>query len=1236
MQSLPFDSLKKTFPELDQRVFDDFCLRLEERYFTVFDLDTHLKHLRGIQAVSQSTSVWVMSEMGSNDRVKTTVIAFDYPGVFSMITGILCSMGMDIRGGEAFTYAEAPPPPTKNFLRKSYFNQKEILRLRRPKIIDVFEGVLPQNDSFDVWSKELESRLKTVFDCLEEQQDDALMQAKEKINLWVSSWLWTFKHNNHPLLPLQIVTDNTNSAFTRLKIVTQDTPMFLYALSTALALRHISIIHFVIHTQDQRVEDELDVVGKDGKPILSEDEIAQLKLAIGLIKQFAYFLNQAPNPYDALSRFGQLMTSMMELPEKGEWIAFLSNPKALKDMARLFGASDFLWEDFVRIQYETLMPVFKHHVKDRQFFDEHTLEQRFIEVLDETLSYEEQKKVINEFKNKELFWIDLQSVLDKPSPEMLAKHLTLLAETLIKHAADRVEKHLQNRFGMPNVVLGIPAKWAIFGLGKLGGADLGYASDLELLFVYSDSGKTSGPETVPNEVYFDAFVQELSSYIEAKKDGIFSIDLRLRPYGKEGPLAVSLDQFCQYFGVGGPAFLYEKLALIRMRGICGHQEFCAQLERLRDIFVYESNVPSDEFWDLRKKQIQEKVPSGTLNAKYGAGALVDIEYAVQILQIRYGEVNRSLRTPFTAEAINTLEDVHVLTEDIRAQLVSSYHFFRKLINGLRLLRGSSQDLFLPELESEEFQHLARRTGYLPSKTLSAAQQLKLDFQTHSASIRNWIVDYFSQQWLPFQHGINVADVVLNAGVGPTVSHYVFKTLGFKNPPTAFLNTSIIAKKLQHSSACIRSLVLACDWLGQSSDPDRGLNNWERFIAQLDDPAAHIDLVLKQPARLKILMDVFSMSQYLSDLLIKYPEYLNWVTSHKSLSTTLKRGMLLKECDIVRKMYADNDEWRQQIRRFKHREMLRIAIRDLSMHVPVQTIVKELSLLAEVLIQTVLNRVYPQSGQDLCILAMGKLGGSELNYSSDIDLIAVCADNCSPYTFKDAIQQFTTEMMTFTSEGRVLRVDWTLRPFGRSGALVVTVSDFIRYYHQNASLWEMQALLKAKPVAGNWTIGWEALSGVFPPQLAQQFTPDHIFSSIKRLREKAIEIKTHNHSDMDIKNGRGGIRDIEFFVQALQLVHGQTYPDIVSRNTLAGLDALHRNGLIKEQEAQLLERYYILYRKIEHFLQILDDRQTHIIPNQDVYLHQITTCILGKHATVDELLDLLDTGFKEVHGVFSSL
>ena len=360
---------------------------------------------------------------------------------------------------------------------------------------------------------------------------------------------------------------------------------------------------------ENRVEDTLDCTNARGEKIQDPGVLDRIRLSVLLTKQFTLFLGKSPDPFSALNRFENLVQDLLQMPESGRWVELLSNPKVLQDLARLLGASDFLWEDMIRQQYETLIPMMAPHLEGRTFsHSPETLPERLEAFLQPGRSEEEQKRLLNEFKDQEIFLVDLDHILTPGADfKILAEHLTYLAELVVRQAVKMMVSNLYRRFGKPRTIAGLEARFAILGLGKLGGAALGYASDIELLFVYSDHGTTDGPEVIENREYFERLVQETRSCIKAKREGIFNIDLRLRPYGEDGPLACSLESFCQYYGPGGQAHAMERLSLVRLRAIGGDRELGRQVERLRDEFVYSaSGLNIRQLREFRNRQFEEK------------------------------------------------------------------------------------------------------------------------------------------------------------------------------------------------------------------------------------------------------------------------------------------------------------------------------------------------------------------------------------------------------------------------------------------------------------------------------------------------------------------------------------------------------------------------------------------------------------------------------------------------------
>ena len=252
---------------------------------------------------------------------------------------------------------------------------------------------------------------------------------------------------------------------------------------------------------------------------------------------------------------------------------------------------------------------------------------------------------------------------------------------------------------------------SVLGLGKFGGREMGYASDIELLFAYAPTPAAAALPVDPGQFY-EQVVKELSGFIAARQEGIFHVDLRLRPHGAKGPLASPLAALREYYRPGGGAAAFERQALIKLRHVAGDPALGAEVLGVRDAFVW-----SDEAWDranalhLRDRQCRELVPAGRFNVKYSPGALVEVEYAVQYLQIEHGRERPELRTPATLEALDRLGAAALLGAAERAVLREAYLFWRGVADALRMVRGNARDLLLPEPDSEELRFLARRLGY---------------------------------------------------------------------------------------------------------------------------------------------------------------------------------------------------------------------------------------------------------------------------------------------------------------------------------------------------------------------------------------------------------------------------------------------------------------------------------------------------------------------------------------------
>jgi glutamate-ammonia-ligase adenylyltransferase len=321
--------------------------------------------------------------------------------------------------------------------------------------------------------------------------------------------------------------------------------------------------------------------------------------------------------------------------------------------------------------------------------------------------FSERVRVLNEFKDREMFRIDLRHITQRIDFRRFAEDLTALAEVVVGEAAVLCHDALREQaILLPN---GQPPAGSICGLGKFGGREIGFGSDIELLFVYDDGAAQSRPAVAR---YYEEFVRLFMTTIKASQEGIFQIDLRLRPHGNAGAMAIGLGGLEQYYMEGGPAQQFERMALVKLRPVAGDPRLGERVQQTRDAFVY-SGRPLDieDIRHLRHRQATELVARGAVNAKYSPGGLVDVEYFVQARQIGAGHTDRSVRTTNTGDAIDRLTGAGAFDAAWAEELRQTYAFLRRLIDALRVVRGNAKDLTIPHSDSREFAYLTRRLGY---------------------------------------------------------------------------------------------------------------------------------------------------------------------------------------------------------------------------------------------------------------------------------------------------------------------------------------------------------------------------------------------------------------------------------------------------------------------------------------------------------------------------------------------
>jgi glutamate-ammonia-ligase adenylyltransferase len=749
-----FNHVSSHVPGVDPAIVQAFLVRVEADYLATFDPKIIAGHLVALMKLSDENPVQILLHPRERGLIECVVLAFDHPFEFSSISGLMAGTGFSIESSDAFTLprVKSSRPPRR----------RQDLPLRRrdpmkdPVILDYFRGnLLGPVEDFESWAKLFTPAIIETIHLLDQPQEESTNRAKRLVNERVTQWLKARHQASAPstrLVSLDVTVQQLPRS-TRLLMRAPDTPAFLYALSTALSLHGLQIVKTRARTLEGNAVNEIDIVDRNDQPLVDPQALEQLQRSVLLTLQFAYFLQDSPDPFTALQRFDELSRQIVQIPEAGQWLEVLANPLTMTDLAKVLGASHFLWEDFIRFKADALLPVFQRRVRGQELCPPaRSLPLRLEQALAGVTDFEQQRIQLNQFKDRELFLIDLDHILAEDNPDsafqLLSERLVFLAENLVAAACRLVQAELVRLYGRPRNAGRSACGLAVFGLGKLGGVALGYASDIELLYVYEIDGTTSGGTrgSLDNGEFFAILARETRNSILAKSEGIFQVDLRLRPFGDSGPLAISKRQFAAYYGSDADAHEFERLALVRLRWIAGDPKLGFAVEQMRDELLYEGKpLDGRSVWQISGKMRLQHAKSGKFNSKHSRGALADLEQTVQLLQVMHAGQAPQLRTPRLQEAMHGLRRAGVFSAQEFDQLMAAYQFMRRLINAQRMLRGSARDLFLPAEDSDELIHLARRMRYAPEDGGDPGAMLLRDFQRHTLAVRRFIKRRFNQR-----------------------------------------------------------------------------------------------------------------------------------------------------------------------------------------------------------------------------------------------------------------------------------------------------------------------------------------------------------------------------------------------------------------------------------------------------------------------------------------------------------
>jgi glutamate-ammonia-ligase adenylyltransferase len=972
----------------------------------------------------------------------------------------------------------------------------------------------------------------------------------------------------------------------------------------------------------------------------AQHNLKQLAESIGLdslnelIPWLGRFLPRSPDPDMALNNFERFLGTPEGLAQRP--VLLESRARPLEKLLELLGASQFFSDLLARHpEYLDMLRVPLRASPSRA------------ELLaqlqgDVNAAYEDSAvlRAFRRFRQRQILRIGTNDIIRDRPLEEVTRDISRVADTAIEVALATALRHVVRRFGAAYSAGGEPARCVVLAFGKLGGKELNYSSDIDLMFVYDEEGETRGQRAtrIENSEFFGRVVSEVVRLLSAHTDdgAAYRVDLRLRPEGQRGPLARTLASTFAYYDTLGRT--WERQALIKLRPVAGDLRLGEEFLRALQGHVYRKYLSFAEINGIKalKRQMEKKASRAGVSdreVKTGHGGIRDVEFSIQFLQLLNGGDLPEVRQRNTLKAMRALEEAGCLNDQEYIILEDTYRFLRKTEHRLQLM-FDLQTHRLPEQE-EELDKLALRMGYRPGTGEAADNSPRVlflhDYREKTALTRK-ILNHLLHQTFQGEDGQAEpeSDLILDPHPEPETIRAVLGRYPFKDVMGAYHNLIQLAResvpflstrRCRHFLASIAPQLLRA--LSETPDPDMALVNLEKVSASLGGKAVLWELFSFNKPSLSLYVDLCAWSQFLSEILINNPGMIDELLDTLLLDQPRTIDELREELAGLCRGAEDLDPI---LHSFQSKELLRIGVRDILGKDTIQQTTAALSDVAETILVQLSSLQYaplarrygvpylsdgPRAGQPsrFAVLGLGKLGSREMSYQSDLDLIFLYegdgqtaaptgASRFEKFELTDNFHFFTELARKIIKAagfagpmGRLYHVDMRLRPTGRSGSLVTPLYEFRRYYEGGAAqLWERQALTRARVVYGDAEFAHTVMEVAQQAAYGLPWTPaaaDEIASMRDRLEASGGE--------RDLKRGFGGMVDVEFLLQMFRLKYGRDLPALRATNTWDALDALRDARLVSAEEHIELRTCYDFLRMTESQLRILHNRSLDELP-----------------------------------------
>jgi glutamate-ammonia-ligase adenylyltransferase len=766
-----------------------------------------------------------------------------------------------------------------------------------------------------------------------------------------------------------------------------------------------------------------------------------------------------------------------------------------------------------------------------------------------------------------------------------------------------------------------PPRLAVIAMGKCGARELNYVSDVDVIFV----GEDSGPITT----------RVAGEMMRLASGAFFDVDAGLRPEGKQGALVRTMDSHIAYYQRWAKTWEFQ--ALLKARPAVGDAELGQRYVEALLPMVWTACEREDFVPEVQamRRRVESLVPADVREReiKLGTGGLRDVEFAVQLLQLVHGRTDSSLHVASTVEALSALGSGGYVGRDDAANLTASYEFLRLLEHRLQLQRLQRTHMLPAPEDDEALRWLARAAHIRPDGTRDALGVLREELKRQTVRVSRLHAKLFYQ---PLLESVDPS-LGFAPGMSPEAAGRQLAALGYEGPQSALTHLAALVSQSGRRGR-VQSVLLPrlLDWLSDTPDPDSGLLAYRRISDALSEHRWYLSTLRDESAVAKRLMRVLGTSAFVPELLMRAPEVIQQYADGPAGPKLLDSDPEAVAGALVASAGRHGHPLRAiaAARTLRRRELARVASADLLGMLTVEDVCEALSSVWVAVLQCALEAVIrANTGDDgtvpaaIAVIGMGRLGGWELGYGSDADVMFVCepaagVDETRAVKWAVTIAEQLRTLVGAPSDDPPLEIDASLRPEGRNGPLVRTLASYAAYYEQWAQPWEIQALLRARPVAGDPGLGLRFVLMADRVRYPEGGVSPAAVLEIRRIKARVDAERLPRGADPNThtKLGRGGLADVEWTVQLLQLRHAHAVPALRNESTLQALDAIGAAELIPESDVAQLREAWLTATRARNALVLVRGKPTDQLPGPGRQLNAVAVAAGWRNGDGGEFLD----------------